>query len=146
MSIKELTEAEKLLEELRIIPKVIKELEHDIEATRSTLITSQQLSDMKVQGGVKKSQEDKNIAVIDTCSYQWEEIEKLKVRRQEILNLVMRVSDINERHVLLTTYLNCESNDEAMSRLEIGSRNKYYMFLRRGTESLKMILNDTKTY
>ena len=63
------TKAEYLLEELRLIPKMIKQLKLDIENTRSSLLTSPQWSDMKVSGGVRRTQTDKNVSIIEGSGY-----------------------------------------------------------------------------
>ena len=99
------TEAEVLLEELRLIPKMIKQLKVDIEATRSSLLTSPQWSDMKVSGGVRQSQTDKNVSIIDASDYGLAEIEKLVRRKQEIIDIIMQMPDIVQRHILITTYI-----------------------------------------
>ncbi|MBC9703067.1 MAG: DUF1492 domain-containing protein, partial [Leuconostoc sp.] len=85
------TEAEYLLEELRLIPKMIKQLKLDIEATRSSLLTSPQWSDMKVSGGVRRTQTDKNVSIIDASDYGLAEIDRLIKRREEIIGIIMKI-------------------------------------------------------
>ncbi len=137
------TEAEVLLEELRLIPKMIKQLKLDIEATRSSLLTSPQWSDMKVSGGVRHSQTDKNVAIIDASDYGLAEIDRLVKRREEIIAIVFKLPDIAQRHVLLTTYLNCETFDEAIDVLEM-NRNKYYTIKLKAIKNLNVILKRDK--
>lgn len=137
------TEAEVLLEELRLIPKMIKQLKLDIEATRSSLLTSPQWSDMKVSGGIRHSQTDKNVAIIDASDYGLAEIDRLVKRREEIIAIVSKLPDIAQRHVLLTTYLNCETFDEAIDVLEM-NRNKYYTIKLKAIKNLNVILKRDK--
>ena len=136
---KDKSQAEKMLDELRVIPKLIEQLKLDIETTRSSLLTSPQWSDMRVQGGIKKSQEDKNIAIIDTSDYNIQQINELMARRTEIIKQVMQLPDIMQRHILITTYLNCESFEEARYTLGIG-KDKYYTIKRKGIESLDRMI------
>lgn len=55
----------------------------------------------------------------------------------------MRIPDMLQRHVLITTFVNCQTYDEAIDRLEM-NRNNYYMLKRKGVESLNLILNNTE--
>ena len=137
------TEAEYLLEELRLIPKMIKQLKLDIEATRSSLLTSPQWSDMKVSGGVRRTQTDKNVSIIDASDYGLAEIDRLIKRREEIIGIIMKIPDAAQRHVLLTTYLRCETFDEAIDMLEL-NRNKYYTIKTEAVKNLNIILNCDK--
>lgn len=143
MVAKSKTEAEYLLEELRLIPKIIKQLKLDIEATRSSLLTSPKWSDMKVSGGIRQSQTDKNVSIIDTSDYGLTEIDRLIKRREEIIGIIMRIPDTAQRHILLTTYLNCETFDEAIDMLEL-NRNKYYTIKTKAVKNLNIILNRDK--
>lgn len=137
------TEAEYLLEELRLIPKIIKQLKLDIEATRSSLLTSPKWSDMKVSGGIRQSQTDRNVSIIDTSDYGLAEIDRLIKRREEIIGIIMRIPDAAQRHVLLTTYLRCETFDEAIDMLEL-NRNKYYTIKTKAVKNLNIILSRDK--
>lgn len=145
MARKELTEAEKLLNELKTIPKLIHELKLDIERTEASLLSSPKWSDMKTSGGLRQSQEDKTISVIDMTDYNKRQIDKLLVRKDAIVDLVMQIPDIYQRHVLFTTYVNGLTFDEAIDRLEM-SRNTYFAIKRKGVESLNDILKDTKIH
>lgn len=140
MVAKSKTEAEYLLEELRLIPKMIKQLKLDVEAIRSSLLTSPQWSDMKVSGGVRRTQTDKNVSIIDASDYGLAEIDRLVKRREEIIGVIMQIPDSAQRHVLLTTYLNCQTFDEAIDKLEL-NRNKYYTIKAKAVRSLNVILN-----
>ncbi|MGV3060643.1 DUF1492 domain-containing protein [Streptococcus hyovaginalis] len=137
------TEADELLNELRIIPKIIKTLAEDSEAIRGSLLTSPQWSDMRVTGGVRQSQENKNIKVIDKSEYHQAEIEKLIKRREEITSIIMQLPMV-QAHVLNVTYLKCDSYDEAMDYLDIHNRNKYFKNLRIAKEKLNLILKNTE--
>lgn len=134
------TKADYILEELRLIPKTIKQLKLDIENTRSSLFTSPQWSDMKVNGGVRRTQTDKNVSIIDASDYGLAEIDRLVKRREEIIGVIMQIPDSAQRHVLLTTYLNCQTFDEAIDKLEL-NRNKYYTIKAKAVRSLNVILN-----
>ena len=134
------TKAEYLLEELRLIPKMIKQLKLDIENTRSSLLTSPQWSDMKVNGGVRRTQTDKNVSIIDASDYGLAEIDRLTKRREEIIGVIMQIPDSAQRYVLLTTYLNCQTFDEAIDKLEL-NRNKYYTIKAKAVKSLNIILD-----
>ncbi|HFI0122465.1 TPA: DUF1492 domain-containing protein [Streptococcus suis] len=137
------TRANQLLHELRVIPKLITALKQDIEKTRSSVLTSPQWSDMKVQGGIRKSQEDGNIAIIDATEYNVAEIGRLLRRKEEIIQIIRSMPDMILSHVLIVTYVTCNSYEEAMEYLGIHNRNKYYMLKRKAEESLNLILNDT---
>ncbi|MCO4616709.1 hypothetical protein Si050_01622 [Streptococcus infantarius subsp. infantarius] len=134
------TKADYILEELRLIPKMIKQLKLDIENTRCSLFTSPQWSDMKVSGGVRRTQTDKNVSIIDASDYGLAEIARLIERREEIVGTIMQIPDVAQRHVLLTTYLNCQTFDEAIDKLEL-NRNKYYTIKAKAVKSLNVILN-----
>ncbi|MBT0897651.1 DUF1492 domain-containing protein [Streptococcus lutetiensis] len=134
------TKADYILEELRLIPKTIKQLKLDIESTRCSLFTSPQWSDMKVSGGVRRTQTDKNVSIIDASDYGLAEIDRLVKRREEIIGVIMQIPDSAQRHVLLTTYLNCQTFDEAIDKLEL-NRNKYYTIKAKAVKSLNVILN-----
>lgn len=134
------TKADYILEELRLIPKMIKQLKLDIENTRCSLFTSPQWSDMKVSRGVRRTQTDKNVSIIDASDYGLAEIARLIERREEIVCTIMQIPDVAQRHVLLTTYLNCQTFDEAIDKLEL-NRNKYYTIKAKAVKSLNVILN-----
>ena len=137
------TKADYILEELRLIPKTIKQLKLDIENTRSSLLTSPQWSDMKVSGGVRRTQTDKYVSIIDASDYGLAEIDRLVKRREEIIGIIMQIPDSAQRHVLLTTYLNCQTFDEAIDKLEL-NRNKYYTIKQKAIKSLNVILERTE--
>lgn len=137
------TKADYMLEELRLIPKMIKQLKLDIENTRNSLLTSPQWSDMKVSGGVRRTQTDKNVSIIDASDYGVAEIDRLVKRREEIIGIIMQIPDSAQRHVLLTTYLNCETFDEAIDKLEL-NRNKYYTIKQKAIKTLNIILEHTE--
>lgn len=143
MVAKSKTEAEYLLEELRLIPKMIKQLKLDVEATRSSLLTSPQWSNMKVSGGIRQSQTDRNVSIIDASDYGLAEIDRLAKRREEIIGIIMQIPDSAQRYVLLTTYLNCQTFDEAIDKLEL-NRNKYYTIKAKAVKNLNIILNRDK--
>lgn len=119
-------------------------LKQDIEKTRGSVLTSPQWSDMKVRGGIRSSQEDRNIAIVDAIDYNTAEIDRLLKRKEEIIRIIRSMPDMILSHVLIVTYVTCSSYDEAMDYLEIHNRNKYFMLKRKGEESLNLILKDTE--
>lgn len=133
------TKAEALLGELRIIPKMIAEIERDIKANDTTLLSSPQWSDMKVDGGIRKSQEDKNVTIICKNEQNYKRIEELQKRKDWIIDMIMMIPDMTYRHTLYTTYVTCESFGEAMDRLYIG-RSKYTILKKEAIEELDKIL------
>ena len=135
------TKADILLKELRVIPKLIKELERDMANSQSVL-SSPQWSDMKVQGGIKQSQTDKNINNIIKGEYYAGQIGELDRRKGNIIQMIMQLPDITQRHVLVTTFVNCQTYDEAIDRLEM-NRNTYYAIKRKAIENLNDLLNNT---
>lgn len=141
---KKQTQANQLLHELRVIPKLVMALKQDIEKTRGSVLTSPQWSDMKVRGGIRSSQEDRNIAIVDAIDYNTAEIDRLLKRKEEIIRIIRSMPDMILSHVLIVTYVTCSSYDEAMDYLEIHNRNKYFMLKRKGEESLNLILKDTE--
>ena len=130
-----------LLKELRVIPKLIKELERDM-MTNQSVLSSPQWSDMKVQGGIKQTQTDKNINNIIKGEYYAEQIGELDRRKGNIIQMIMQLPDITQRHVLVTTFVNCQTYDEAIDRLEM-NRNTYYTIKRKAIENLNDLLNNT---
>ena len=135
------TKADMLLKELRVIPKLIKELERDMANSQSVL-SSPQWSDTKVQGGIKQSQTDKNINNIIKGEYYAGQIGELDRRKGNIIQMIMQLPDITQRHVLVTTFVNCQTYDEAIDRLEM-NRNTYYTIKRKAIENLNDLLNNT---
>lgn len=138
------TEAEKLLNELRIIPKMISEIERDIVANETSLLSSPQWSDMKVSGGIRKSQEDKNVAIISKNEHNYQHIKELQNRKDELVGMIMQMPDMILRHVLYTTYVTCETNDEAMDRLYLG-RTKFHTIKQKATIAFGLVCEQKRT-
>ncbi|HFI0398401.1 TPA: DUF1492 domain-containing protein [Streptococcus suis] len=137
MARKELTNAEKLLNELRAIPKIIKELKLDIERTESSLLSSPQWSDMRVTGGVRKSQEDKNISIIDTSEYNRKEIEHLLQRKEEILQTLHKL-EAEQRLLLIRAYVNEEYPSDCIGKYY--TERKFYTIKRLAIKQLDAVL------
>lgn len=137
MARKELSEAEKLLNELRTIPKIINELKLDIERTESSLLSSPQWSDMRVSGGVRKSQEDKNISIINTSEYNRREIERLLQRKEEILQMIHRL-EAEQRLLLIRAYVNEEYPSDCIDKYY--TRRKFYTVKRLAVRELNALL------
>ncbi|MGT2744855.1 DUF1492 domain-containing protein [Streptococcus phocae subsp. phocae] len=134
MARNEITEAEKILKELQTIPKIINELKLDIERTQSSLLSSPKWSDMRVSGGVRKSQEDKNISIIDTSEYNRKEVERLIQRKEEIMSLIYNL-EVEQRLLLITAYCNCRYPTEAIEKLGWG-KDKFYIIKRLAIKNL----------
>lgn len=134
MARNDMTEAEKLLKELQTIPKIINELKLDIERTQSSLLSSPQWNDMRVTGGVRKSQEDKNIYIIDISEYNRKEVERLVKRKEEIMSLIHSLEP-EQCLLLITAYCNCQFPTEAIEKLGWG-KDKFYIIKRLALKNL----------
>ena len=134
-------DARELLNELKYIPKKIQLLKEDIEATRKSLIKSPTYSDTRVKGGTLYSQEDKFVSIIDTTDYNKQLISELLDRKKEIILILNKLEDI-EYIILFTLYCNDLTNDEAMDKLDIRHRNKFFKLKKQAIEHLQMILED----
>ena len=134
-------DARELLNELKYIPKKIQLLKEDIEATRKSLIKSPTYSDTRVKGGTLYSQEDKFVSIIDTTDYNKQLISELLDRKKEIILILNKLEDI-EYIILFTLYCNDLTNDEAMDKLDIRHRNKFFKLKKQAIERLQMILED----
>lgn len=134
-------DARGLLDELKYIPKEIRLLKEDMEATRKSLIKSPTYSDTRVKGGTLYSQEDKFVSIIDTTDYNKQLISELLDRKKEIILILNKLEDI-EYIILFTLYCNDLTNDEAMDKLDIRHRNKFFKLKKQAIEHLQMILED----
>ncbi|CAM4267537.1 hypothetical protein AT575_09660 [Streptococcus penaeicida] len=132
-------DAKELLNELKYIPKKIQLLKEDIEATRKSLIKSPTYSDTKVKGGTPYSQEDKLVSIIDTTDYNKQLISELLDRKGEILQILNKLDHL-EYMILFTLYCNDLTNDEAMDKLDIRHRNKFFKLKKQAIERLQLIL------
>lgn len=137
MARKEITEAEKLLKELQTIPKIITELKLDIERTESSLLSSPQWSDMRVSGGLRKSQEDKNISIIDTSDYNREQIDKLLKRKQEIIDVIDQL-DAEYRLLIIRAYISEEYPSDCIGKYY--TERKFYTVKRLAIKQLDAVL------
>ncbi|GAB6746108.1 DUF1492 domain-containing protein [Streptococcus uberis] len=135
---KEVTEAEKLLKELHNIPKIIEALKLDIERTRNSLIANPKWSDIRVVGGVRQTQEDKNLHIIDTSEYNRKEVERLVKRKEEIMSLIHSL-DPEQSLLLITAYCNCQYPTEAMEKLGWG-KDRFYRTKKAAIENLNILL------
>ncbi|MGT2829025.1 DUF1492 domain-containing protein [Streptococcus hillyeri] len=137
MARKEITEAEKLLKELQTIPKIITELKLDIERTESSLLSSPQWSDMRVSSGLRKSQEDKNISIIDTSDYNREQIDKLLKRKQEIIEVIDQL-DAEYRLLIIRAYISAEYPSDCIGKYY--TERKFYTVKRLAIKQLDAVL------
>ncbi len=136
-------DARELLNELKYIPKKIQLLKEDIEATRKSLIKSPTYSDTRVKGGTLYSQEDKFVSIIDTTDYNKQLISELLDRKKEIILILNKLEDI-EYIILFTLYCNDLTNDEAMEKLDIRHRNKFFKLKKQAIEHLQLIMEQSK--
>ncbi|HFI0734570.1 TPA: DUF1492 domain-containing protein [Streptococcus suis] len=134
-------DARELLNELKYIPKKIQLLKEDIEATRKSLIKSPTYSDTRVKGGTQYSQEDKFVSIIDTTDYNKQLISELLDRKGEILQILNKLDHL-EYLILFTLYCNDLTNDEAMEKLDIRNRNKFFKLKKQAIEHLQIILEN----
>jgi len=134
-------DARNLLNELKYIPKKIQLLKEDIEATRKNLIKSPTYSDIKVKGGTLYSQEDKFVSIIDTTDYNKQLISELLDRKGEILHILNKLDHL-EYLILFTLYCNDLTNDEAMEKLDVRNRNKFFKLKKQAIEHLQLIIED----
>lgn len=135
-------DARELLDELKYIPKKIQLLKEDIEATRKSLIKSPTYSDTRVKGGTQYSQEDKFVSIIDTTDYNKQLISELLDRKGEILQILNKLDHL-EYLILFTLYCNDLTNDEAMEKLDIRNRNKFFRLKKQAIEHLQMIMENS---
>lgn len=133
-----LTKANQLIKELQHIPKIIAELKRDIERTRSQLLPSQTWSNIRVSGGIRKTQDDRLTTIIDVSDYNKAEIERLLERKKAILDYMASVLDSEEYLMVLALSLR-ETNDEAMDQLQY-SRRKFYIMKKKVIQKLDTIL------
>lgn len=133
------TKADMLLAELRGINKNIVELERDIEASRSTLLSSPQWSDMKTSGGLKQSQTDKVVNVIDRCEVQFELINEMIERKNRIMRLIYKLKDTDQINVLIAGYLTYETFNDAWDSLGM-SKGKFHTIKRKAIDSLNSLI------
>ena len=84
----------------------------------------------------------KNINNIIKGEYYAGQIGELDRRKGDIIQMIMQLPDITQRHVLVTTFANCQTYDEAIDRLEM-NRNTYYTIKRKAIENLNDLLNNT---
>ena len=136
-------DARELLNELKYIPKKIQLLKEDIEATRKSLIKSPTYSDTRVKGGTLYSQEDKFVSIIDNTDYNKQLISELLDRKKEIILILNKLEDI-EYIILFTLYCNDLTNDEAMEKLDIRHRNKFFKLKKQAIEHLQLIMEQSK--
>ena len=136
-------DARELLNELKYIPKKIQLLKEDIEATRKSLIKSPTYSDTRVKGGTLYSQEHKFVSIIDTTDYNKQLISELLDRKGEILQILNKLDHL-EYLILFTLYCNDLTNDEAMDKLDIRHRNKFFKLKKQAIEHLQLIMEQSK--
>lgn len=131
------TKAGRLLKELHTIPKIIHELKLDIERTQASLLSSPKWSDMRVTGGVRQSQGDKNASIIDAKDYNLAEVNRLLKRKEEIHNILNQL-DPEFRLLLTRAYCIEEYPSDCIGKYY--SERKYYTVKRKAIDQLNAVL------
>lgn len=106
------TKAELMLKRLKGLKLSIRELEKEMNCS-NILITSSQFSDMKVSGGIRQSQEDKNIAIISQNEWYLDKISELQKEKTKLLDNIYKLDDIGQINVLIAAYLTYDTFEEA---------------------------------
>ncbi|WP_341932308.1 hypothetical protein [Streptococcus pluranimalium] len=134
--------ANQLIKELQTIPKLIRDLEEDRQATLSLVYGSHSYSDTRVQTSKTNAQEAKTVAYLDKNDYMLKHIEQLHQERQRMLEYVYAVKDMKLVLVLLTI-INSQTLTEAQDKLEIG-KSKFFRDKKKAMEALDEVLNKTE--
>lgn len=133
------TKADMLLKRLKGIRQSIKELEREMEASR-TVISSPQWNDMKVKGGIKQTQTDKNVAIIDQSDWYLNKIVELQKDKIDILDSIYKLDDIVQINVLIAGYLTYDSFQEAWFALNM-SDSTFYNIKRNAIRKLNEVIS-----
>ncbi|MXQ49032.1 hypothetical protein GRB29_06495 [Streptococcus pneumoniae] len=131
-------DAKQLIKELQTIPKFIRDLEEDRQATLSLVYGSNSYSDTRVQTGKTNAQEAKTVAYLDRSDYLIKQIELLHEKRQRLLEYVYAVKDTKFVLVLITI-INSQTLTEAQDKLEIG-KSKFFREKKKAMEALDEVL------
>ncbi|WP_438831975.1 hypothetical protein [Streptococcus pluranimalium] len=134
--------AKQLIKELQTIPKFIRDLEEERQATLSLLYGSHGYSDTRVRTSKTNAQEAKTVAYLDKNDYMLKYIEQLHQERQRLLEYVYGVKDMKLVLVLLTI-INSETLTEAQDKLEIG-KSKFFREKKKAMNALDEVLNQTE--
>lgn len=135
-------DAKQLIKELQTIPKFIRDLEEERQATLRLVYGSHSHSDTRVQTSKTNAQEAKTVAYLDKNDYMLKHIEQLHQERQRMLEYVYAVKDMKLVLVLITI-INSETLTEAQDKLEIG-KSKFFREKKKAMEALDEVLNATE--
>ncbi|WP_438838229.1 DUF1492 domain-containing protein [Streptococcus pluranimalium] len=131
--------AKQLIKELQTIPKFIKDLEEERQATLSLLSSSHSYSDTRVQTSKTNAQEAKTVAYLDRSDYLVKHIEQLHEKRQRLLEYVYGVKDMKLVLVLITI-INSQTLTEAQDRADM-SKSTFFREKKKAMEALNEVLN-----
>ncbi|MFU2222587.1 hypothetical protein [Streptococcus pluranimalium] len=135
-------DAKQLIKELQTIPKFIRDLEEERQATLSLVYVSHSHSDTRVQISKTNAQEAKTVTYLDRSDYLVKQIELLHEKRQRLLGYVYAVKDMNLVLVLITI-INSQTLTEAQDRLDVG-RSKFFREKRQAMNALDEVLSRTE--
>ncbi|KLL40510.1 hypothetical protein WA04_03965 [Streptococcus agalactiae] len=133
------TKAELMLKRLKGLKLSIRELEKEMNCS-NILITSPQFSDMKVSGGIRQSQEDKNIAIISQNEWYLDKISELQKEKTKLLDNIYKLDDIGQINVLIAAYLTYDTFEEAWDGLNISS-STFYSIKRKAIIKLNEVIS-----
>ncbi|MEQ9810178.1 hypothetical protein [Streptococcus jiangjianxini] len=135
-------DAKQLINQLKSIPKMIKTLEEDREATLSIVYGSQSFSNVRVQTSKTNAVESKTVAYLNQSNYLMKQIEQLHKERKQLLNILQQIKDL-ELVMTLFAIVNTETLTEAQERLDI-SRSKFFRLKKEAMAELdKVLLNQS---
>lgn len=135
-------DAKQLIKELQTIPKFIRDLEEERQATLSLLGGSHGYSDTRVLTSKTNVQEAKTVAYIDSSNYLVKQIEQLHEKHQRLLEYVYAVKDMNLVLVLFAI-INSQTLTEAQDKLDIG-QSKFFREKRQAMNALDEVLSRTE--
>lgn len=134
------TRALELMNELRQIPELIKVLVQDTQNTRS-LYYSPTFKLDRVKSGTRTLEDDKLVDIIQRTEHNTKAIDELLQRKEYLISLIMKLDSMQEKHLLITTFVNCQTYNEAISALGMG-RSKYYELKTQALENFGNIIDE----
>lgn len=130
----------KLMNELRQIPVLIKILVQDTQNTRN-LYYSPTFKIDRVKSGTRTLEDDKLVDIIQRTEHNTKAIDELLQRKEYLISLIMKLDSMQEKHLLITTFVNCQTYNEAIDVMEI-SRAKYYELKKQALVNLGKIVDE----
>ncbi|MFU2164309.1 hypothetical protein ACMZ6Z_05840 [Streptococcus pluranimalium] len=127
-------DAKQLIKELQTIPKYIRDLEDERQATLSLVYGSQGYSDTRVQTSKTNAQEAKTVAYLDRSDYLLTQIDQLHQKRQIILEYVYQIDDL-KLVMILFAIINSQTLTEAQDRAAMG-RAKFFREKKKALKAL----------